>query len=159
MKQWLANLNSRERRIVLGGTAALIVMMAYLFAWEPLQNKRVQLEKSVAAQRSTYAWMQQAAQQVKILGGGAPATKVKSGSLLGTINKTAKPVLTGAVLKRVEEDRQQGVRVWIDQVAFDDLIRWLGQLQQQYGIRVASLVTERHQQAGKVNVRLILQGG
>ena len=159
MKQWLASLNSRERQLVLGGAAVLFVMAAYLLVWEPMQKKAVQLEKSVAAQRSVYAWMQQAAQQVKGLRGSTPTKKLKGGSLLGTINTTAKKVLAGAVLKRVEEDRQQGVRVWIEQVAFDDLIRWLGQLQQQYGISVASLVTERHQQVGKVNVRLILQGG
>jgi general secretion pathway protein M len=159
MKQWFAGLNNRERRIVSGGAVALLIMMAYLLIWEPLRCKQAELRASVQAQRNTYAWMQQAAGEIGQLSGKDGGIKKHSGSLLGTINDTAKPVLRGAILKRVEEDRQQGVRVWIEQVAFDDLVRWLGQIQQEYGIRVSSLVSERHAKPGRVNVRLILQRG
>jgi general secretion pathway protein M len=157
MKQWFAGLNNRERRIVSGGAIVLLIILVYLLIWEPLSSRHAELQKSVQAQRNTYAWMQQAAHEIRQLSGKAASIKKQSGSMLGTINNTAKPVLRGAILKRVEEDRQQGVRVWIEQVAFDDLIRWLGQIQQQYGIRVSSLVSERHAKPGRVNVRLILQ--
>ena len=157
MKQWYAGLNSRERRILIGGAIALIILLIYLLVWEPLVSKRAQLQTSVEAQRNTYVWMQGAASQIKKLSGQNKAARKHTGSLLGTINKTAKTTLRGAILKRVEEDRQQGVRVWIERVAFDDLMRWLGQIQHQYGIRVSSLVSERHTRSGRVNARLILQ--
>lgn len=157
MKLWFSGLNSRERIIVSGGALALLALMLYLMVWEPLNSKRTQLQTSVQAQRNTYTWMQQAALEVRKLSGEAVGVKKQEGSMLGTINNTAKSSLGGAILKRVEEDRQQGVRVWIEQVAFDDLINWLGQIQQQYGIRVSSLVSERHSKAGRVDVRLILQ--
>jgi general secretion pathway protein M len=137
----------------------LLILLVYVLVWEPLSSSRAQLQTSVQAQRNTYAWMQQAAYEIRQLSGQSASVKKPTGSLLGTINNTAKPVLHGAILKRVEEDRQQGVRVWIEQVAFDDLIGWLGQIQQQYGIRVSSLVSERHTRPGRVNVRLILQRG
>ena len=157
MKQWYAGLNSRERLIVSGGVIVLGFIFVYLLIWEPLVSKRAQLQTSVEAQRNTYVWMQSAASQIKKLSGRSNARKKHTGSLLGTINKTAKTTLRGAILKRVEEDRQQGVRVWIERVAFDDLMRWLGQIQQQYGIRVSSIVSERHTKTGRVNARLILQ--
>jgi general secretion pathway protein M len=159
MKHWFAGLNNRERRIVSGGAIVVLIMLVYLLIWEPLSSSRAQLQTSVQAQRNTYAWMQQAAHEINQLSGRDAGNNKPTGSLLGTINNTAKPVLRGAILKRVEEDRQQGVRVWIEQVAFDDLIHWLGQIQQQYGIRVSSLVSERHTRPGRVNVRLILQRG
>lgn len=157
MKQWFSGLNNRERLIVSGGAIMLLILLLYLMIWEPLNSKRAQLQTSVEAQKNTYTWMQQAAREVRQLSGKGAGVKKHTGSMLGTINNTAKPVLRGAILKRVEEDRQQGVRVWIEQVAFDDLINWLGQIQQQYGIRVSSLVSERHSKAGRVDVRLILQ--
>jgi general secretion pathway protein M len=159
MKQWFAGLNTRERRIVSGAVIVLLIILVHVLVWEPLSNKRAQLQTSLQAQRNTYAWMQQAAREIRQLSRRGAGVKKQSGSLLGMINSTAKPVLLGATLKRVEEDRQQGVRVWIEQVAFDDLVRWLGQIEQQYGIRVSSLVSERHSKAGRVNVRLILQQG
>ena len=63
---------------------------------------------------------------------------------------------TPMILKRVEEERQHTVRVWIEQVAFDQLIVWLDSLQRKYAITTASLVVERLDQPGRVNVRLIL---
>ena len=159
MKQWFSNLNSRERRIVTSGATVLLVILLYLMVWEPLTSKRDQLKVSVNAQQTNYEWMQQAAAEIRQLSGKGAGVKKHTGSMLGTINKSAKSLLKGAVIKRVEEDRQQGVRVWIEQVAFDDLLRWLGQIQQQYGIRVSSLVSERHSKVGRVNVRLILQRG
>ena len=157
MKQWLSGLNNRERRIVLAGAAFVLIILLYLMVWEPLVSKRDQLRVSVKAQQSTYEWMQQAAKEIGRISGRGVSVKKHQGSLLGTISNSAKSALKGASLKRVEEDRQQGVRIWIEQVAFDDLIRWLGQIQQQYGIRVSSMVSERHSKAGRVNVRLILQ--
>lgn len=157
MKQWFSGLNSRERLIVSTGAISLLIMLLYLMVWEPLSSKRAQLQSSVEAQRNTYIWMQQAAVEVRKLSGKSVGVKKHEGSMLGIINNSAKSALKGAILKRVEEDRQQGVRVWIEQVAFDDLIIWLGQIQQQYGIRVSSLVSERHSKPGRVDVRLILQ--
>lgn len=159
MKQWLAGLNERERQIVIAGAALLLLILVYLLMWEPLLNKRAQLHTSVAAQAATYQWMQQAAGEIKQLSHRPGASVTSKGSVLGTINSTAKSLLKGAVVKRVEEDRQQGVRVWIEQAAFDDLVRWLGALRQQHGIHVTSLVTERHTKPGRVNARLILQRG
>jgi len=36
-------------------------------------------------------------------------------------------------------------------------MKWLGSLQHKHGIQVASLVSERTDQAGRVNVRLVLK--
>lgn len=159
MKQWFSTLNSRERRILISGFIVLLIMLTYLLIWEPLVSESASLRTSVEAQQKTYAWMQQAAQEVRKLSVHSGNAKKPAGSLLGTINSTAKPALNGAILKRVEEDRQQGVRVWIEQVAFDELVLWLGQLQEKHGIRVSSLVSERHGKDGRVNARLILQAG
>jgi general secretion pathway protein M len=157
MKQWWIKLNMRERRTVVAGVAVLAVLLLFLFVWEPLLSARTRLTASVERLRSDHSWMQQAAKQAKQLRGSGAVVRQNFGSLLGVINSTARPVLKDAVLKRVEEDRNNGVRVWIEAVAFDDLVLWLGDLQRRYGIVASSISAERFGKAGRVNARLILQ--
>lgn len=156
MKQWWLKLQMRERRMVVAGTIVLSILAMYLFAWEPLLTEQKRLSESVQTLHSEKLWMLQAASQLRQLrGDGGNAEKFTS--LLSVINTTARPVLKDAVLKRVEEDRSTGVRVWIDEVAFDDLVLWLGDLQRRYAITVSSLSAERTAKPGRVNARLILQ--
>lgn len=159
MKQWWTERNAREQRILVAGASALLILVVFLFIWEPMVKERARLQASVVKLRTDVAWMQQAASQVKRLGGSGAGARQPVTSLLGVINSTAKPVLKGAVLKRVEEDRNAGVRVWIESVAFDDLAIWLGDLKRRYGIDASSVSAERIGKPGRVNVRLILQVG
>ncbi len=157
MKQWWSSLNAREQRILMAAAAVLLVLAVYLFAWEPLVKERSRLQGSIEKLQADKTWMQQAASQVKKLRRDGAVARQPVSSLLGVINSTAKPVLKGAELKRVEEDRSAGVRVWIEQVAFDDLVIWLGDLKKRYGIDASSVSVERIAKPGRVNVRLILQ--
>ena len=76
-------------------------------------------------------------------------------SLLGLANTTAKPLQLE--FKRFEPAGNNGLNLWLDNVAFDNVIRWLDQLDRQYGVRVAEIALERRAD-GLVNVRLMLQG-
>jgi len=155
----LSGLNPRERLIVITGAVVLLVLGLYLFAWEPLIDKQESLSNSIRTQQELHSWMLQSAAKVRQLKGSGSHRRLNPGSMQSVINKTAKAALPGAVIKRVEKNRQQSVQVWIEQVAFDDMVKWLGNLQQKSGVRVESLVSERIEQAGRVNVRLVLKAG
>ena len=157
MKQWWNNLNAREQQILMAGAAGLMALLIYLFAWEPLVKERERLTGAVSKLREDKQWMLQAASQVGQLRRSGAVTRKPVTSLLGVINSTAKPVLKGAELKRVEEDRNEAVRVWIESVAFDDLVIWLGDLKKRYGIDASSVSADKIGKPGRVNVRLILK--
>ena len=159
LQKSLNGLNPRERFIVLGGAMVLLVLGIYLLAWEPLIEKQESLDASIKTQQELHSWMLQSAAKVRQLKGSGDLRRLNYGSMQSVINKTAKAALPGAVIKRVEKNRQQSVQVWIEQVAFDDMVKWLGNLQQKNGVRVTSLVSERIEQAGRVNVRLVLKAG
>jgi len=159
IQKTLSRLNPRERLIVIGGGLVLLVIGIYLFAWEPLLDKQVALNASIKSQQDLYQWMQKSAAEVRQYKGSGNHKKLNSSAMQSVINRTAKSALPGALIKRIEENRQQGVQVWIEKVAFDDVMKWLGSLQQTKGIRVASLVSERTGQIGRVNVRLVLKAG
>lgn len=159
MKQWWSGLNTREQRVVLAAAGVMLILVIYLFVWQPLVKERARLQISVEKLRDDTAWMKQASRQVKALRGSGAVTRQPVTSLLGVINATARPVLKGAEIKRVEEDRSAGVRVWIESVAFDDMVIWLGDLKRRYNIDATSVSAERIPKPGRVNVRLILQVG
>lgn len=160
LRNALNKLNSRERLTVMAGFGVLLALALYLFVWEPLQEKQAALNASIAAQQNLYQKMLKSAAEARQLKSSTGQVRsVNVSGLQSIINRSAKTALPGAVIKRVELNRRKAVQVWIDQVAFDDMIRWLGGLQQTRGVRVESLFSERTAQAGRVNVRLSLKAG
>ncbi len=159
IKQSFNGLNPRERVIVVGGAIALLLIALYLLVWEPLMAKQAALNASIKSQQLIYQQMLKSAEQVKKFKAGGNFKTINASAMQSIINRSAKAALPGAIIKRVEQNRQQAVQVWIDQVAFDDMIKWLGALQQTKGIRVVALFSERTDKAGRVNVRLTLKAG
>ena len=48
------------------------------------------------------------------------------------------------------------MRVWIDEIAFENLLRWVDELEQKQGVRAQTIDLERGEQPGRVNARLTL---
>jgi general secretion pathway protein M len=157
LRHYWDQLQPRERRILAAGGAATVLLLLYAMVWEPFTGKLTQLEASVAAQRTTLAWMQQAATEAR--GARAtPSTGTGGRSLLALSDETAKAHRLGEAVKRVQPDGQQTVRVWLEGAAFDDLLRWLDTLSTRHGIRIAALNVERIPATpGRVNARLSLE--
>ena len=51
------------------------------------------------------------------------------------------------------------MRVSLEQVAFDDMVRWLSSLRQSYAVNVDTVTIDRQPQPGLVNANLVLKGG
>jgi general secretion pathway protein M len=160
MKQWLAGLDPRERRLVLGGAVVVGCLLIYVLAWEPFATRVAQLRAGHGEQQALLQWMQNAAQEVQQLrrASGRPAQAVSGQSLLAVIDRTAKTGHLASALKRVQPDGEQRVRVWLEDAAFDDVMRWLQGLERQ-GIRVENSVFEAKELGGHVDGRLVLAGG
>lgn len=158
MNKWLEKLNPRERLIVIAGGLGLLVMAVYLFAWEPLIEDVGNLKTSVKSQQELYEWMQKSSAEVASLRGAGTVSAGQGGSILSVVTATVKPVLKGAKVKGIAEDNKKRVKVDIDQVSFDDVIRWLGRLQQRNGVQIVRFYSEQSEQQGRVNIKLLLTG-
>ncbi|SCZ64895.1 type II secretion system protein GspM [Thiohalomonas denitrificans] len=157
MKQFMQNLQPRERRTLLAGAIALALLLLYVMVWEPYRTHIAQLEKDVAEQRATLAWMRQAAAEIKELRGSASRPVTKTSSLLATTDRTARSHGFSGALKRIQPDGQRSVRVWLENAPFDDVMRWLGTLMEQHGVSISSLVVDPGESAGLVDARLVLE--
>lgn len=156
VKDWWRNLQLRERSLLTAGAAALLLLIGYFQIWEPLKAQSGQLRVLVTEQQELLAWMQQAVRRVEALRGGGPAMSAGGGSVLTVATQTGRKAL-GDTVKRVEERRRGGVNVWFENAAFDDLVRWLGRLEQQHGIEVESISVDAQKQKGRVSGQLALR--
>jgi general secretion pathway protein M len=157
MKAWFAGLEPRERLLVSGGAVVLVLLLLYVMIWEPIASGYRELQENVAEQTQTLAWMQQAAAQIKALqrSGAGGARGLGGRSLLAVVDQSARTGGLGDSIKRIEPDGSKGVKMWLEGVAFDPMILWLGKLTRTYQIET-SLITIEPQGGGRVNARLTL---
>ncbi len=159
MKDWWMSLEERERLLVAGAGVVLGIALFYLLAWEPLFKTRAELQQAVHAQRNTLQWMQEAAREVRTLqaGGGAGALQGRNRSLLSVLDQTATQAGIRDQIERMEPEGRNGVKLWLDQVPFDTLMRWLDRLERHYGVHVRRATFTATDVSGFVDARLTLE--
>ena len=157
MKDWFAGLERRERMLVAGGGAVLLVLLLYTMIWEPIAGSYRALQDGVAEQKQTLVWMKQAAAELQLLqrSGSGTARGLGGRSLLSVVDQSARSGGLGPAIKRIEPEGGKGVTVWLEGVAFDPMILWLGQITRTYQIET-SIITIEPQGGGRVNARLRL---
>ncbi len=159
MTHWWQGLNLRERRILLTGVLLSLGLLLYALAWHPFQTRLTDLRRTVAAQRTDLTWMRQAAQEVKRLSSTDPTLTQQGGPSLPTlVDQSARTEGLGSALKRVEPQSDGKLRVRLEQVDFDQMIRWLSNLERKHRVSTVNAVVDRQDRNGLVNARLLLQG-
>lgn len=164
MKAWLASLDPRERNALIFGGILLTMILIYVLVWQPFSTRAARLEQTVQEQRALKQWMQNTALEVQRLRATQVPASMRAGmggqSLLAVVDQAARKDRLGTVLKRIEPEGTRIVRVWFEQAIFDDVLLWLGNLQNTYGVRITSISID-HQggSAGSVNARVELEGG
>lgn len=148
----------RERLILGGGSALLVLALGFAYAWLPKQRDAAQLRQALPQLRAQAQQLQQDAQEVARLK-AQPAVTQEAGSLVRAVEQGA---LTSGLRERIESITPQDashVRVVLPQVTFDAWTSWLGELQTSHGIRVESARIEATDEAGMVSVDAVLTGG
>lgn len=157
MKAWWENLGARERGLIVVGTVLVMMLLSYVLAWEPLRNSDRRLRQNVAERRADLAWMRQAAEEIKRLGGAGAARPVADNrSLLTLVDQTARAAGLGAALKRVAPQGDDKLSAQLDGAEFDKLIPWLSALERDQAIAIISLNVDRTDAPALVNARVVL---
>ncbi len=161
MKELLVNMSQSEKRTLGIVSIALVILLLYAFVWNPVVKGVDRLRATVSEQQELLVWMQASAEEVKTLRAAEGASRPTSRggqSLLLVVDQTAKGSKLGTALKRVEPKGQNEVRVRLEEVAFDDMVRWLSGLQRRQGVNVDSISIDRQSAPGRVNANLTLKG-
>jgi general secretion pathway protein M len=159
MKDWLAGLDPRERRLVLSGALVVALLLVYGLLVAPLLSAYQGRVAQVEQQRASLAWMQQTAARIQQLqaGSGAQGQGLGGRSLLAVVDGSAREAGLGSTLRQVRPDGALAVRVWFEGVPFDALVEWLGRLDQEFQVQVKLITLERQPGAGRVHAQLTLE--
>jgi general secretion pathway protein M len=147
----------RERLVLAGGSALLVLALGFSYGWLPMQREVAQLRQALPQLRVQARQLQQDAQEVARLK-VQPAVAREKGSLALAVEQSA---LATGLRERIESITPQDaghVRVVLPQVAFEAWIDWLGELQISHGVRVDSARIEATEAAGMSKVDAVLAG-
>lgn len=160
MKNWFDGLESREQLFVSLGAVVVVIALFYGFVWAPLDRNH----ESMAA--SVNDWQRSLAELAPLKGmaqAGGSSTKPT-----GSANQQAPIIIVDQTLRsrQLEQFRRRsqptssnGIRVEFENVAFDDLVLWLGDLSDQYSMHVQAGSLSKGSQSGpgRINATLTLE--
>ncbi len=156
MIEYYKNLSKREQLVLNFGVIMISIVLVWAFVWLPLSEKKVNLESKVSGLESTVEWLLNVENEVLLLKGSSSSSRQpRNGkSILALIDKSSRDHDLESAIKRIEPSKQDGVRVWMEQVGYDKFIKWSQDLQKRYAIRIEEISVDRGQTAGQVNLRV-----
>jgi general secretion pathway protein M len=133
------------------GAFLLIVLVLWLVVL-PLHRFNSNAIADFRAQQDTLAWMQS---NRGAIGSGTQKTRNADDSLLTLANQGARNF--GLSFKRYEPSGD-GLNLWLEQVPFNQVIKWLDALQRDYGVIAIEFSASKRDEPGVVDVRVTLKG-
>lgn len=159
LKAWYLSLQQREQHILAAGALFVLAMVVYLLLLAPYFASRQRLEADIAQRQAEIAWMGPAAAQLQALRGQQPSGIPANQSLLAVVSRSAADAGFSQVMKQAQTGNDGSVRVQMQGVGFDNLVRWLATLRRQYGISVRDMTAQKSAAAGNVDTTLTLVSG
>ena len=155
LSRWRA-LELRERIVIASGTVIALVMLFYAFVWMPMQRDLSHLRVNVPKTRTELVLMRAQAREVKKLQ-AVSGPVASAGDLLTKLERSAVERGLRRNISRMEPDGDHAVRLALDGIRFNDLMRWLADLHQQVGVRADTATISAEASPGVVNARLLLR--
>ncbi len=160
MRDWFDSLDSRERTFVSIGAAVVLIALFYGLIWQPLDRGQMTLrnsigiwERSLAELRPLRGAAQVSATQSVAANAGSQQTPVV------IVDQTLRARGLDRSLKRSQPTTSNGIRVEFENVAFDGLILWLGDLSTQHAMHVqaGSFSASSQSGPGRINATLTIE--
>jgi len=135
IKSWYNGLNLRERNMVLILGIMMILLIIFIAVVLPLKNYLHELDERVSIAQQDLPEIASKVRALQARPSGRQATTESLNQLITTSSKRY-----GLKFSRIEErKRDEEIQVRLDDVEFDQLLRWVGQLEQQQGLVIDTL--------------------
>jgi len=154
LQQRFAALPSKDRLAltVLGAFLSLLIIVYLLIL--PANRFADDAAKHNQQRAELLVWMQANEGAARILSGqntGQPRPS-QGQSILSLASQSAQA--HNISFKRFEPFAENGLRIWLDNIAFNDMLTWLTQIQKQYGIEVHQISIDRGKSSGMISAKL-----
>jgi type II secretory pathway component PulM len=155
IKQYLDQLNERERRAVIAAAVALALFIPYQFIWAPFKHSMNTLESRVEQQQKDLLWMQDRVSEAQELARASGGNTGSTQPVYGLIESTARQRFGGDI--RVQQEGKSGVRVTMKNIGFDDVMLWLDELYYKQHVNIKEFTVDRQTGAGRVNANILIE--
>lgn len=160
MNDWFESLQTREKLFVGAGVLIVAIAVLYGLVWAPLDKGHQSMMASVND------WQRSLAELAPLKGlaqsGGAnksagPGTSQQAPIIV--VDQTLRSRGLEQFRRRSQPTSSNGIRVEFENVAFDDLVLWLGDLSEQHAMHVqaGSLSKGSGSGPGRINATLTLE--
>lgn len=160
MKDWFDSLDTRERQFVSIGAVAAVFALVYGLGWVPFDNNHTELKADVARWERSLADLRPL--RVAATNGGPVGANPAIGrqqSPIVIVDQTLRSRGLDRYRKSSQPTSSNGIRVVFENVAFDDLVLWLGDLGDQYAMHVqaGNFSVGSRPSPGRINATLTLE--
>ncbi len=160
MKDWFESLEIRERWFVAVGAFVVAVALMYGMVWAPLDAKHAVLKGDVDNWQRSLAELRPLRSAIST--GNQPQSNSNASAQLSPIiivDQTLRSRGLDRYRQRSQPTANNGIRVEFENVAFDELVLWLGDLSDQYAMHVQAGSFNRTSQAsqGRINATITLE--
>lgn len=156
MKDWFASLDGREQNFVLTAAVFLAFAILYLAIWMPLDKGHRQAAAGVEIWQSSIEKLKPLQSTVTGDAGTQISPRNLQQPLVVVIDSTLRTRQLNTALQR-SQPTGENIRVEFENVAFDELVMWLGDLSSQYALQVQSgSFSVSGDVQGRINAQLTL---
>jgi len=159
MRDWWDNLEGREQVFVLAGSLFLAIALIYALIWVPFDKSHEQLATNVSNWERSLAELRPLRGVAGTSGQTGGVVSSSSQAPIIIVDQTLRSRGLEQYRRRSQPTTSNGIRVEFENVAFDELVLWLGDLSDQHAMHVqaGSLSTASSGSAGRINASLTLE--
>lgn len=150
----------RDQQALFVLAIAVFLGLLYFAIWRPAAGFHDQAVSARENAEDLLIWMQANRPNMQRLagatGGDTPSTSsIGSGrELMAVVTRSAGEA--GLSLQRFEPSGENAIRVWLEEVPFNQVAAWLERLHTEHGIVIDQASLDRKNSPGQVSVRLTL---
>lgn len=160
MRDWFESLETREQYFVAAGALVVALALLYVLAWKPLHTRHEMLRADVELWQTSLAELRPLRLVAGSSAGGQPSRIAGTGqSPIIIVDQTLQSRGLAQYRQRSQPTTSNGVRVEFENVAFDELVLWLGDLSRQYAmdVQAGSFSVGAQANPGRINATLTLE--
>lgn len=153
MKNFLKNLNDRDRVALFIGASCLLMYFLYLMVYSPIVTALDQKAFHLSEKQKTLSWMQ--AVQRKKISKNEPLS-VNNAQLLSVLNRKLKEAQFEPFAYQLQQDSSGNIQLSFDEIPLVPFLSWLFRMNGSYAFTLQRFVANRVETSGMAKVSIIL---
>jgi general secretion pathway protein M len=158
MMEWYQNITMKERQFLWLGALFVALILQYLLLYRPLEATLQESAATLSSKQSELTQLAVIAREYTTLGAPKNTDIQKDNrSLLAIIDQSGSDIGIKSSIKRLTPEGNNKVRVRIEDVEFDKLLKWLVANSTKHFIQAELLLVKKSEKNGRVNATLLLK--